>query len=110
MADLHLEEASTILFNWLSQARTGGVRLLAGGSTRLIDWQTVHSDVTRVAEYLKASNVSAGCRVGIRGENCYQWLALDLAPSFDWALFLWLFRWPISRVRAMRRSHASTGW
>ena len=79
MADLHLEEAPTILYNWLSQARTGGVRLLAGGSTRLIDWQTVHSDVTRVAEYLKASNISAGCRVGIRGENCYQWLALDLA-------------------------------
>lgn len=68
-----------VLLDRLRAARTGGVHLLDRGSTRFRPWSDVLGDVERVAVYLIESGIRPGTRVGIRGDNCYQWLVLDLA-------------------------------
>ncbi|WP_035850930.1 AMP-binding protein [Kitasatospora azatica] len=68
-----------VLMDWLRAARTGGVRLVERGETRLVPWSQVHQDVEALAAGLARRGVGPGDRIGIRGHNSYEWLALDLA-------------------------------
>jgi long-chain acyl-CoA synthetase len=68
-----------VLSKWLRAAGTGGVRLVEKNEIRFISWAQVGRDVEELAARLDSQGVRAGSRVGIRGHNSYQWLALDLA-------------------------------
>ncbi|MCC9306074.1 AMP-binding protein [Kitasatospora sp. RB6PN24] len=73
------ESTPEVLTAWLRSARTGGVRLVEKDTTRLIPWSRVREDVDALAARLAERGVRRGRRIGIRGHNSYEWLALDLA-------------------------------
>ncbi|MER7566839.1 AMP-binding protein [Streptomyces sp. NPDC048523] len=68
-----------ILVDWLRRARTGGVHLFQRGGTRFRSWPEVLGDVVALTERLRAGGIRPGMRIGVRGHNSYEWLALDLA-------------------------------
>jgi long-chain acyl-CoA synthetase len=69
----------TDVLDWLRRARTGGVHRVERPGTIFTPWSDVLTDVEKVAAHLQASGVQADARVGIRGDNSYSWLVLDLA-------------------------------
>jgi len=69
----------TVVAAWLRAAPTGGVHMRKRGAVRYLSWAQVLTDVERIANHLRAGGIEPGDRVGIRAENCYEWLALDLA-------------------------------
>ncbi|MEU9591799.1 AMP-binding protein [Streptomyces sp. NPDC048219] len=68
-----------IVIDWLGRARTGGVHVFHRGRTRFVGWPEVLADVTELTRRLSDLGIRAGMRIGIRGHNSYEWLALDLA-------------------------------
>ncbi|MFH0516160.1 AMP-binding protein [Streptomyces sp. M41] len=68
-----------IVIDWLGRARTGGVHAYRRGRTRFIGWPEVLSDVQALTRRLDDHGIRAGMRIGLRGHNSYEWLALDLA-------------------------------
>lgn len=73
------ERKSEVLLDWLRSCRTGGVHLVERDGTHFLPWGKVLPDVERVAEHLDGAGIAPGARVGIRGDNSYAWLVLDLA-------------------------------
>jgi long-chain acyl-CoA synthetase len=67
------------VLDWLRRARTGGVHRVERAGTTFLPWSDVRADVEKVSAHLRASDIRAGDRVGIRGDNSYPWLVLDLA-------------------------------
>lgn len=69
----------TDVLDWLGRAQTGGVHRVERTGTTFTPWSDVLTDVEKVAAHLRANGIQAGARVGIRGDNSYSWLVLDLA-------------------------------
>lgn len=67
------------VLQWLDDARTGGVYRVSRGDTSFVSWADVRGDVSAVAAHLSRCGIGPGDRVGIRAENTYPWLVLDLA-------------------------------
>lgn len=74
----HVEDCGVVL-DWLGRATSGGVYRVARRNVDFVSWSDVHADVEKVAAHLSGRGISRGDRVGIRGENSYPWLVLDLA-------------------------------
>ena len=72
-------DSPAAVLEWLRAARSGGVRLPERGGVRFIPWRQVLRDVEALTARLTGAGVRPGTRIGIRGHNSYQWLALDLA-------------------------------
>lgn len=70
---------TAVLVDWLGRARTGGVHVFHRGTTRFVGWPEVHGDVLTLTGRLRACGVRSGMRIGLRGHNSYEWLAVDLA-------------------------------
>ncbi len=67
------------LLDWLRAARTGGVVRFERAGQTYVPWTEVAAEAKRVGAHLAAAGIRAGMRVGIRGDNSYPWLVLDLA-------------------------------
>jgi long-chain acyl-CoA synthetase len=52
---------------------------VVGRDTRFVPWAQVLEDARTVAAHLGGQGVAAGARVGIRAENSYEWIVLDIA-------------------------------
>ncbi|WP_440902762.1 AMP-binding protein [Actinosynnema sp.] len=72
-------EDPRIVLEWLRAATTGGVHRVERGGTRFAPWSEVLGDVERGAAHLRERGIAPRARVGVRGDNSYEWLVLDLA-------------------------------
>ena len=68
-----------MVLDWLGRAKTGGVYRVSRRTVDFVSWAEVSEDVDKVVAHLSGCGIVPGSRVGIRGENSYPWLVLDLA-------------------------------
>lgn len=67
------------LLDRLASHPGASIVVIDGGSVTRFDGSRIHDDTLAVLRYLQGQGVHAGCRVGIRAANCYEWLILDFA-------------------------------
>lgn len=78
-ADLLPEGTPAVVLDWLEHCRVGGVQVVAGRDSHLHPWAEVLRDVRALTRHLVAAGLTPGMRVGVRGDNTYEWVVLDLA-------------------------------
>lgn len=74
-------DGPAVLLDWLSRCKSGGLHVLTSRTGRYVPWSQVLEDVQVVAGHLAAAGLRAGMRVGVRADNSYEWVVLDLATA-----------------------------
>jgi len=58
---------------------SGVLHTISQGHRRFYTYPEVFEDVLRVRSYLDCLGLKSGCSIGVRAENGYEWILLDLA-------------------------------